>query len=162
MRDRLLYSSFVRLLSLQLLACDCLKLCAGSYTSSHFRNMEVILLSKLGFKLAAPTPSFLLAHLAVVGAEDQWPEHLARHLVELTLQDHRLAVLPPSRIAHCIFSAIKVGVSVAVCSCTVPPQSWSASCLQLVEACCPQCDFGEQAGAEVLEEMRCRVAALLL
>ena len=65
---------------------ELVRLCAGAYTGTNFRHMEVILLDKLAFSLAAPTPSFLLTHMVEVGQERDWPEDLARHLVELTLQ----------------------------------------------------------------------------
>jgi hypothetical protein len=135
-----------RFLCLQLLAADCLQLagltalwlaakqeeleppeagdlvrmCGGAYQPANFRHMEVILLDRLGFCLAAPTPAFLLDHLVEVREEADWSADLARHLVELTLQvascrpcssmqDEELARLPPTRIGHCIFSVLQVG-----------------------------------------------------
>ena len=84
-------------------------LCAETYTNTNFIHMELILLAKLQFRLSAPTAAFFLAHLvAVEEGEKYWQEDLARHMVELVLEDYKLARLPPCKIAKAVYVAIKV------------------------------------------------------
>ena len=84
-------------------------LCAESYSAMNFKHMELLMLSKLEFRLAAPTAAYLLSHLTSVEEEKDWSEDLSRHMVEIILEDHFLAREPPSKIAHAIYDAIKVG-----------------------------------------------------
>ena len=88
---------------------ELVSLCADSYSGMNFKHMELIILAKLKFNLAAPTPAFYLSHLVAVQDEKDWSEDLSRHLVELVMEDHILARLSPSRIAHSVFKVIKVG-----------------------------------------------------
>ena len=54
------------LLLLLLLLQELVNMCGGTYSTAEFRHMEVIVLARLGFQLAAPTPAFLLAHMVEV------------------------------------------------------------------------------------------------
>jgi len=129
---------------------DLLRLCDSSYCVSDFKHMEVILLDRLGFNLAAPTPAFLLCHMVEVGEEKDWPEDICRHIVEATLQDYGLALNnPPSKIAHCIFSVLK---------------SCDPECLRVVEAACPECEPNHASleCANFLSSALHRVAAILM
>ena len=83
-------------------------LCAGTYTATNFKHMELIILAKLKFNLAAPTAAFHLSHLVAVEDEKDWPEDLSRHLVEMVIEDHLLARLLPSKIARAVFKVVKV------------------------------------------------------
>lgn len=100
-------------------------LCADSYSTMNFKHMELIILAKLKFSLAAPTPAFYLSHLVAVEDEKDWPEDLSRHLVELVMEDHILARLSPSKIAHSIYKVIK--------ACDV-------TAIHILEGSCPKCE----------------------
>jgi len=100
-------------------------LCAESYSAINFQHMELLMLSKLEFKLAAPTAAYLLSHLTSVEEEKDWSEDLSRHMVEIILEDHFLARERPSKIAHAIYDAIK---------------SFDASAVQILESSCPRCE----------------------
>jgi len=128
---------------------ELVNLCGGTYSTAEFRHMEVIILARLGFQLAAPTPAFLLAHMVEVGEERDWPEDFCRHLVERTLQDHELALISPSRVAHAIFTILK----------TADP-----STLRLVESGCPECEPANSSEEcrRLLHSAGLRVAAILL
>ena len=78
------------------------------------KHMELIILARLNFNLAAPTPAFYLSHLAAVEDEKDWSEDLSRHLVELVMEDHILARVSPSLIAQSVFNVLKVGGMVFV------------------------------------------------
>ena len=51
--------------------------------------------------------------------EEDWSEDLARHLVEIVMEDHVLARERPSKIAHAVYHAIKVSLRtlLSVLSC---------------------------------------------
>ena len=83
-------------------------LCADTFTVTNFQHMELVLLAKLQFRLSAPTPAYHLSHLVSVEEERDWAEDLARHMVELVMEDHVLARERPSKIAHAVYEAIKV------------------------------------------------------
>jgi len=100
-------------------------LCAESYSAMNFKHMELLMLSKLEFRLAAPTAAYLLSHLTSVEEEKDWSEDLSRHMVEIILEDHFLAREPPSKIAHAIYDAIK---------------SFDFSAVQILESSCPRCE----------------------
>jgi len=100
-------------------------LCDDSYSAMNFKHMELIILAKLKFTLAAPTPAFYLSHLVAVEDEKDWSEDLSRHLVELVMSDHILAKLSPSKIAHSIFKVIK--------ACDV-------TAIRILEGSCPKCE----------------------
>lgn len=100
-------------------------LAAESYTEINFRHMELLILTKLEQRLAAPTPAYHLNHLIAVEEERDWSEDLSRHMVEIVLADHVLARQRPSRIAHAVYEAIK---SLDVCA------------VQILENTCPKCE----------------------
>ena len=83
-------------------------LCADSVTSLNIKHMELLILAKLKFRLAAPTAAYHLHHLIAVEEEKDWSEDLARHLVEVVMEDHVLARERPSKIAHAVYHGIKV------------------------------------------------------
>merc|ERR1712059_16486 len=101
-------------------------LCAATYSKINFLQMEMVLLAKLKFRLAAPTPAYLLS-LLVEMMEDQedWSEDLATHLLEMVMAEHSLARREPSRIANSVFSVLKLA---------------DTESLRVVEASCPQCE----------------------
>merc|ERR1712025_865085 len=86
---------------------------------------ELLMLSKLEFRLAAPTAAYLLSHLTSVEEEKDWSEDLSRHMVEIILEDHFLARERPSKIAHAVYEAIK---------------SFDLSAVQILESSCPKCE----------------------
>jgi len=100
-------------------------LCAATYTATNFKHMEMILLAKLEFSLAAPTVAFNLSHLVAVEDEKDWSEDLSRHLVEMVMEDHYLARMLPSKIAHAVFNVIK--------GCDV-------TAIRVMEGSCPKCE----------------------
>jgi len=128
---------------------ELVRLCDSSYCASDFKHMEVILLDRLKFNLAAPTPAYLISHMVEVGEEIDWPEDICRHLIESTLQDYGLSLNPPSRIAHCIFSVLK---------------SCDPECLRVVEAACPECEpsHASQECANFMSSALHRIAAILM
>ena len=87
-------------------------LCADSVSSLNIKHMELLILAKLKFRLAAPTAAYHLHHLIAVEEEKDWSEDLARHLVEVVMEDHVLAREKPSKIAHAVYHAIKVTIKV--------------------------------------------------
>lgn len=127
---------------------ELVKLCARAYNTTNFRHMEVIILTKLRFCLAAPTPAFLLSHMVEVGEEVDWSEDLARHLVEITMQDNVLACFPPSKIASCVFTVLK---------------NADSTCLRIFEGACPKCEphNSDSVRRQFLEASLHRVADLL-
>ena len=83
-------------------------LTADTYTTINFKHMELLILAKLQFRLAAPTAAYHLHHLIAVEDEEDWSEDLSRHLVEVIMEDHVLARERPSKIAHAVYHGIKV------------------------------------------------------
>ena len=61
-------------------------LAGHAYSAVQLRQMELLVLARLHWRLAAPTPAFHLAHLVVVEQELDWPEDLARHMVRILSQ----------------------------------------------------------------------------
>jgi len=104
---------------------ELVSLCADSYTSTNFKHMELIILAKLKFNLAAPTPAFYLSHLVAVEDEKDWSEDLSRHLLELIMEDHTLARISPSRLAHSVYTVIK---------------ACDATAVRILEGSCPKCE----------------------
>jgi len=104
---------------------ELVSLCADSYSTLNFHHMELIILAKLNFNLAAPTAAFFLSHLVAVEDEKEWSEDLSRHLVEFILEDNLLARTSPSKIAHSVFKVIKA------CDMTA---------LRVIEGSCPKCE----------------------
>ena len=58
-------------------------LAGHAYSAVQLRQMELLVVARLHWRLAAPTPAFHLAHLVVVEQELDWPEDLARHMVRI-------------------------------------------------------------------------------
>jgi len=100
-------------------------LCGDAYSAINFLHMELLLLAKLQFRLAAPTPAYHLHHLIAVEEEKDWSDDLSRHMVEIILEDHVLAREKPSKIAHAVYEAIK---------------SFDLSAVQILESSCPKCE----------------------
>lgn len=87
---------------------ELVELCSSAYTRKNFKHMEVIILSRLDYKLLAPTASFLLSHkVQVMGAKADWPNDLSRHMVEMILSDPDLGFFIPADIATAIYTVIK-------------------------------------------------------
>jgi len=104
---------------------ELVSLCADSYSTTNFKHMELIVLARLNFNLAAPTPAFFLSHLVAVEDEKDWSEDLSRHLVEFIMEDYILARVSPCRIAQSVFKVIKA------CNTTS---------LRVMEGSCPKCE----------------------
>jgi len=100
-------------------------LCSDSYTETNFKHMELIMLAKLKFNLAAPTVAFFMNNLVVIEEESDWSWDVSRHLVEMVLQNQEFARMRPSKVAYIVFSVLKA------CDQTA---------LQLVEGGCPKCE----------------------
>jgi len=100
-------------------------LTADTYSSLNFKHMELLILAKLKFRLAAPTAAYHLHHLIAVEEEEDWSEDLSRHLVEVIMEDHVLARERPSKIAHAVYHAIK---------------DFDLTSLQILESSCPKCE----------------------
>jgi len=130
-----------RFLGVQPLSKDELvSLCADSYSTTNFKHMELIVLARLNFNLAAPTPAFYLSHLVAVEDEKDWSEDLARHLVEFIMEDNILARVSPCRIAQSVFNVIKAcnTTSLRVMEGSCPkcePQNTDQWCREFFEAC---------------------------
>lgn len=75
-------------------------MCGGTYQPHHFRRMEILILSKLGFELFAPTTWFFITHLAMKAAEsgcwDKRVVSLARYVSETCLCDYEVTQFLPS------------------------------------------------------------------
>ncbi|CAL4123256.1 unnamed protein product, partial [Meganyctiphanes norvegica] len=75
-------------------------MCGGTYQPHHFRRMEVLMLSKLGFELYAPTTWFFITHLAMKAAESgSWDKRvvsLARYVSETCLCNYEVTQFLPS------------------------------------------------------------------
>merc|ERR1712212_477596 len=104
---------------------ELVSLCADSYSTTNFKHMELIVLARLNFNLAAPTPAFYLSHLVAVEDEKDWSEDLSRHLVEFIMEDHILARMSPCRIAQSVFKVIKACYTTS---------------LRVMEGICPKCE----------------------
>lgn len=100
-------------------------LCADSVTSLNIKHMELLILAKLKFRLTAPTAAYHLHHLIAVEEEKDWSEDLARHLVEVIMEDHILARERPSKIAHAVYHVIK---------------EFDLTAVQILESSCPRCE----------------------
>jgi len=119
---------------------ELVSLCADSYSTTNFKHMELIVLARLNFNLAAPTPAFYLSHLVAVEDEKDWSEDLARHLVEFIMEDNILARVSPCRIAQSVFNVIKAcnTTSLRVMEGSCPkcePQNTDQWCREFFEAC---------------------------
>ena len=83
------------------------------------------MLARLNFELVAPTSGFFLQMLVEIDDDLDWPVDLARHLVEMALEDPVLAPLSPLLVADGVRQIIK---------------SYSSSVLISVSINCPKCD----------------------
>jgi len=100
-------------------------LTADTFTTINFQHMELLILAKLKFRLAAPTAAYHLHHLIAVEEEEDWSEDLSRHLVEIIMEDHILARERPSKIAHAVYQTIK---------------EFDLTAVQILESSCPRCE----------------------
>uniref|UniRef100_A0A8C8B4J1 Cyclin O n=1 Tax=Otus sunia TaxID=257818 RepID=A0A8C8B4J1_9STRI len=86
---------------------ELLVLCCGAFSRQQLRNLECIVLHRLGFDLAAPTVSFFLEHFSRVrleaGGADAGEAADARSLAggvaELSLADYAFTKYAPSLLA---------------------------------------------------------------
>ncbi|KAK4816455.1 LOW QUALITY PROTEIN: hypothetical protein QYF61_017183 [Mycteria americana] len=86
---------------------ELLALCCGAFTRQQLRNLERIVLHRLGFDLAAPTVSFFLEHFSQVrleargadAAEAADARSLAGGVAELSLADYAFTKYAPSLLA---------------------------------------------------------------
>ncbi|NWU12976.1 CCNO protein, partial [Cephalopterus ornatus] len=86
---------------------ELLALCCGAFTRQQLRNLECIVLHRLGFELAAPTVSFFLEHFSQVRLEAQGANaaeaadarSLAGSIAELSLADYSFTKYAPSLLA---------------------------------------------------------------
>ncbi|NWH75477.1 CCNO protein, partial [Piaya cayana] len=84
-----------------------LALCGGAFTGQQLRNLERIVLHRLGFHLAAPTVSFFLEHFSQVrlgaggadAGEAADARSLAGSVAELSLADYAFHAYAPSLLA---------------------------------------------------------------
>uniref|UniRef100_A0A8B9DRE8 Cyclin O n=1 Tax=Anser cygnoides TaxID=8845 RepID=A0A8B9DRE8_ANSCY len=84
-----------------------LALCCDAFSRQQLRNLERIVLHKLGFSLAAPTVSFFLEHFTRVRMEEPGADAgeasdagiLARGVAELSLADYAFTKYAPSLLA---------------------------------------------------------------
>ncbi|NXU91067.1 CCNO protein, partial [Xiphorhynchus elegans] len=82
-------------------------LCCGVFTRQQLRNLERIVLQRLGFELAAPTISFFLEHFSRVRLETRGADaaeagdarSLAGAVAELSLADYAFTKYAPSLLA---------------------------------------------------------------
>ena len=118
-------------------------LTSDSVSSLNIKHMELLILAKLKFRLAAPTAAYHLHHLIAVEEEKDWSEDLARHLVEVIMEDHVLAREKPSKIAHAVYHAIKVTIKVILLYgslLTIKFQEFDLTAVQILESGCPRCE----------------------
>ena len=115
-------------------------LCADSVTSLNIKHMELLILAKLKFRLTAPTAAYHLHHLIAVEEEKDWSEDLARHLVEVIMEDHVLAREKPSKIAHAVYHAIKVTWCWCISLSNIALQEFDLTAVQILESSCPRCE----------------------
>ncbi|NWR91718.1 CCNO protein, partial [Furnarius figulus] len=86
---------------------ELLALCCGAFTCQQLRNLECIVLHRLGFDLAAPTASFFLEHFTQVRLETRGADaaeaadarSLAGAVAELSLADYAFTRYAPSLLA---------------------------------------------------------------
>uniref|UniRef100_A0A8C4U1M3 Cyclin O n=1 Tax=Falco tinnunculus TaxID=100819 RepID=A0A8C4U1M3_FALTI len=86
---------------------ELLALCCGAFTRQQLRNLECIVLHRLGFDLAAPTVSFFLEHFSQVRLEARGADageaadarSLAGGVAELSLADYAFTRYAPSLLA---------------------------------------------------------------
>lgn len=86
---------------------ELLDLCCGAFTRQQLRNLECIVLHRLGFDVAAPTVSFFLEHFSQVrlqarganAGEAADARSLAGSVAELSLADYTFVKYAPSLLA---------------------------------------------------------------
>ncbi|NXY27184.1 CCNO protein, partial [Atrichornis clamosus] len=86
---------------------ELLALCCDAFTRQQLRNLECIVLHRLGFDVAAPTVSFFLEHFSQVRLEAREADarevadarSLAEGIAELSLADYAFTKYAPSLLA---------------------------------------------------------------
>jgi len=68
-------------------------------TVNEVQEMELVILKKLKFRLAPPTPVSFLQYLSCLPLEDKVVMHFAQYLSELSYQNRRFLVYKPSQVA---------------------------------------------------------------
>ncbi|KAF2358638.1 Cyclin C-terminal domain, partial [Trinorchestia longiramus] len=89
------------------------RLCSTPYQKHHLRRMEMLLLTKLGFYLHAPTSWYFINHLALkacqLGYLDRRVTRAARRVAELCLCQYDISqYLPSVQAAASFLSAVSV------------------------------------------------------
>ncbi|NXW18114.1 CCNO protein, partial [Circaetus pectoralis] len=86
---------------------ELLDLCCGVFSCQQLRNLECLILRRLGFELAAPTVNFFLEHFSQVRLEARGADageaadarSLAVGIAELSLADYAFTKYAPSLLA---------------------------------------------------------------
>uniref|UniRef100_A0A8B9RUK8 Cyclin O n=1 Tax=Accipiter nisus TaxID=211598 RepID=A0A8B9RUK8_9AVES len=89
------------------LRAELLDLCCGVFSCQQLRNLECLILRRLGFELAAPTVNFFLEHFSQVRLEARGADareaadarSLAVGIAELSLADYAFTKYAPSLLA---------------------------------------------------------------
>ncbi|XP_067874012.1 G2/mitotic-specific cyclin-B2 [Heterodontus francisci] len=71
----------------------------NAYTKTQIRQMEVLILKELDFKLGRPLPLHFLRRASKAGNVDAEKYTLAKYLMELTITDYSMVHINPSEIA---------------------------------------------------------------
>ncbi|XP_042867798.1 cyclin-O-like [Penaeus japonicus] len=91
---------------------ELVSMCAGTYRPHHFRRMEVLILSKLGYALHSPTCWYFIGHLTLKATQmcgtDRRVVTVARHVAETCLSNYEISQFLPSVQAS---AAIMVALS---------------------------------------------------
>ncbi|XP_037782153.1 G2/mitotic-specific cyclin S13-7-like [Penaeus monodon] len=79
---------------------ELVSMCAGTYRPHHFRRMEVLILSKLGYALHSPTCWYFIDHLTFKATQmcglDRNVVTVARHVAETCLSNYEISQFLPS------------------------------------------------------------------
>jgi len=71
----------------------------NAYTSADIRQMELRMLSSLGFNFSRPLPLHFLRRNSKAGDVDVLQHTVAKYLIEISLLEYDMAHLPPSLLA---------------------------------------------------------------
>jgi len=71
----------------------------NAYTSSDIRQMELRILSSLGFNFSRPLPLHFLRRYSKAGDVDVLQHTVAKYLIEISLLEYDIAHIPPSTMA---------------------------------------------------------------
>eukprot|EP00062_Callorhinchus_milii_P002288 gi/632938326/ref/XP_007904570.1/ PREDICTED: G2/mitotic-specific cyclin-B2 [Callorhinchus milii] len=71
----------------------------NAYTKAQIRQMEILILKELDFKLGRPLPLHFLRRASKAGNVDAKKHTLAKYLMELTLMDYDMVHYHPSEVA---------------------------------------------------------------